>query len=78
MFTDTVIAFLRAQLGRLREPVGVLLLDDIPGMLSPGGFDRIALPYLQRVFDALLPRIGQLHCEVWNFSHEMDIAEAAA
>jgi uroporphyrinogen decarboxylase len=92
IFTETVVAFLRAQLARLREPLGILLLDDIPGMLSPRGFDRMALPFLQRVFDAfpgllriyhndspcahLLPRIGQLHCEVWNFSHEIDVAEA--
>jgi uroporphyrinogen decarboxylase len=91
VFADTVIAFLKAQLARLREPVGVLVLDDLPGLLSPNAFDRIALPYLQRVFDAfggllriyhndtpcphLLPRIDQLHCEVWNFSHEMDIGE---
>jgi uroporphyrinogen decarboxylase len=94
VFTDTAIAFLRAQLARLREPLGILLLDDIPGMLSPRGFDRMAFPFLQRVFDAfpgllriyhndtpcahLLPRIGQLHCEVWNFSHELDLAAVRA
>jgi uroporphyrinogen decarboxylase len=94
VFTDTVIGFLKAQVARLREPLGVLVLDDIPGMLSPRGFDRMALPFLQRVFDAfpgllrvyhndtpcahLLPRIGQLHCEAWNFSHEIDIAAARA
>ena len=91
VITDTVTAFLRAQLARLREPVGILLLDDLPGMLSPRAFDQIALPYLQRVFNAfdgllrihhndtpcpqLLPRMHQLHCEVWNFSHEMDIGD---
>jgi uroporphyrinogen decarboxylase len=89
VFTELVIRFLRAQLDRLREPVGILVLDDIPGMLSPQSFDELAFPYLQRVFDAfpglvrvhhndtpcphLLPRIGDLHCEVWNFSHEMDL-----
>jgi uroporphyrinogen decarboxylase len=94
VFTDTVVSFLRAQLARLREPLGILVLDDIPGMLSPRGFDRMALPFLQRVFDAfpgllriyhndtpcahLLPRIGQIHCEVWNFSHEIDVAAARA
>ena len=94
IFTDTVIGFLRAQLARLREPLGILVLDDLPGMLSPRGFDRMALPYLQRVFDSfpgllrifhndtpcthLLPRMSQLHCEVWNFSHEMDIAAVRA
>jgi uroporphyrinogen-III decarboxylase len=91
VFTDNAIAFLRAQLKRLREPLGVLLLDDVPGMLSPRGFNEMALPYLQRILDAfsglvriyhndtpcphLLPHLGQLHCEVWNFSHEMDIAD---
>jgi uroporphyrinogen decarboxylase len=94
IFTDTVIAFLKAQLARLREPLGVLVLDDLPGMLSPRGFDRMALPHLQRVFDSfpgllriyhndtpcahLLPSMGQLHCEVWNFSHEMDVAQVRA
>ena len=95
VFTDTVIAFLRAQLARLREPLGILVLDDLPGMLSPRGFDRMALPLpaarLRRLPRAslriyhndtpcahLLPRMGQLHCEVWNFSHEMDIAAVRA
>ena len=94
IFSDTVIAFLRAQLARLREPVGVLVLDDLPGMLSPAAFDAIALPALQRVFDAfpgllriyhndtpcphLLPKMGQLHCEVWNWSHEMEVAAVRA
>jgi uroporphyrinogen decarboxylase len=94
VFTETVIAFLKAQLARLRDPLGILVLDDLPGMLSPRGFDRMALPFLQRVFDAfpgllrvyhndtpcphLLSRIGQLHCEVWNFSHETDISAVRA
>ena len=94
VFTDTVIAFLRAQLARLREPVGILLLDDIAGMLSPRGFDRMAFPFLQRVLDAfpdllrvyhndtpcahLLSRVSQLHFEVLNFSHEMAVAAVRA
>jgi MtaA/CmuA family methyltransferase len=91
IFTENAIAYLRAQVQRLREPLGILLLDDVPGMLSPSGFNEMALPYLQRIFDAfegmvriyhndtpcphLLPHIGKLHFEVWNFSHEMDIGE---
>jgi uroporphyrinogen decarboxylase len=91
IFTENAIGFLRAQVRRLREPLGILLLDDVPGMLSPSGFKEMALPYLQRIFDAfdglvriyhndtpcahLLPHIGKLHFEVWNFSHEMDIGE---
>ncbi len=94
VFTDTAIAFLRAQLARLREPLGILLLDDVAGLLSPRGFDALAAPCLQRVFDAfpglvrvyhndtpcphLVSRIGQLHCEVWNLSHELDLGEVRA
>jgi uroporphyrinogen decarboxylase len=89
-FTDVVLAFLRAQVERLREPLGILLLDDIPGMLSPRSFEAMAVPYLKRILDAfdgliriyhndtpcphLLSRIGRLPFEVWNFSHETDIA----
>ena len=91
IFTDTVIAFLRAQLDCLREPVGVLVLDDIPGMLSPRAFNRVALPFLNRIFGAfdgllriyhndtpcahLLPHLSALEMDVFNFSHEMPLAE---
>ena len=91
VFTDTVIAFLRCQLSRLREPLGILLLDDVPGLLSPALVrrDRPALPAthlrgvrgLLRIYHNdtpcvhLLSQIGQLDFEVWNFSHEMDIAQ---
>lgn len=94
IFTETAIRYLQAQLDRLREPLGILLLDDIPGMLSPRAFSRIAQPYLQRVFDAfdgmlriyhndtpcahLLPRLAELHFEIFNFSHEMPIGEVKA
>jgi len=94
IFTDTVIAFLRAQLARLREPLGILLLDDLPGLLSPQSYDALAEPFLQRVFDAfpgririyhndtpcphLLTRIGRLRCEAWNLSHQVGLAAARA
>jgi uroporphyrinogen-III decarboxylase len=89
-FTDLVLGYLRAQVERLREPLGILLLDDIPGMLSPRSFETMAVPYLRRILEPfegliriyhndtpcphLLPRMGLLPFEVWNFSHEMDIA----
>jgi len=89
-FTDVVLAYLRAQVARLREPLGILLLDDIPGMLSPRSFETMAVPYLRRILEAfdgliriyhndtpcphLLSRMELLPFEVWNFSHEMDIA----
>lgn len=92
--TETIIAFLRAQLGVLRAPEGILLLDDIPGLLSPRTFANFAAPYMARIFGAfpglirvyhndtpckhLLPSLAKLDFEVWNFSHEMDIAAVQA
>jgi hypothetical protein len=89
-FTEVVLGYLRAQVERLREPLGILLLDDIPGMLSPRAFEAMAVPYLKRILEPfegliriyhndtpcphLLSRIGLVPFEVWNFSHEMDIA----
>ena len=92
--TETIIAWLRAQLGVLRSPDGILLLDDIPGMLSPRVFAQFAAPYLQRIFNAfpgmvrvyhndtpcphLLPSLAALDFDVLNFSHQMDIATVQA
>jgi uroporphyrinogen-III decarboxylase len=89
--TDTIIAWLRAQLELLRDPQGILLLDDIVGMISPASFDDFAGPYLRRIFEAfpgliriyhndtpcmhLLERLAQTDFDVFNFSHESDIAE---
>ena len=89
-FTDVVLGYLRAQVERLRDPLGILLLDDIPGMLSPRSFEAMAVPYLKRILEPfegririyhndtpcphLLSHIGLVPFEVWNFSHEMDIA----
>lgn len=94
IFTETVIAFLKAQLDCLREPQGILVLDDIPGMLSPRAFNRVALPVLQRIFSAfegmiriyhndtpcahLLPHLPKAGFDVFNFSHEMDITDVKA
>jgi uroporphyrinogen decarboxylase len=92
--TDTIIAWLRAQLEMLNAPEGVLLLDDIPGMLSPRTFNLFAGPYLARIFAAfsglirvyhndtpcmhLLPAFAGLDFEVLNFSHEMPIGRVQA
>ena len=91
IFTDLVIAFLRAQIDCLREPQGILVLDDIVGMLSPRAFKRVALPFLQRIFSAfdglvrfyhndtpcahLLPHLPKIGFDVFNFSHTMDIGD---
>lgn len=94
VLTETIIAWLRAQAEAVGGVEGILLLDDIPGMLSPKLFDALAAPYLARIFEAfaglvrvyhndtpcphLLPRLAELPFEVFNFSHETDIAQVRA
>lgn len=94
VLTGSIIAWLRAQADAVGGVEGILLLDDIPGMLSPKLFDSMAAPYLARIFEAfdglvrvyhndtpcmhLVKRMGELPFEAWNFSHEMDIAEVQA
>jgi len=89
VLTETIIAWLRAQAEAVGGVEGILLLDDIPGMLSPKLFDALAAPYLARIFDAfnglvrvyhndtpcphLLTRLAALPFEVFNFSHETDV-----
>ncbi len=90
VLTATIIAWLRAQHDVLRAPEGILLLDDIVGLLSPRMFDQFAKPLLVRIFGEfprsirvfhndtpcphLLDRIASVGCDVFNFSHLMDIA----
>ncbi len=92
--TETIIAWLRAQADAVGGVEGILLLDDIPGMLSPKLFDTMAAPYLARILEAfsglvrvyhndtpcphLLARLAELPFEVWNFSHETDIGQVQA
>ena len=94
VLTETIIAWLRAQAEAVGGVEGILLLDDIPGMLSPKLFDSLAAPYLARIFEAfdglvrvyhndtpcphLLAQLAELPFEVFNFSHETDIAGVQA
>ncbi len=90
--TTTVIAWLHAQMSVLRAPEGILLLDDIMGMLSPKMFEEFVRPYYTRIFAQfratikilhndtpcvhLLPSLATLGFDVFNFSHETDVAIA--
>ncbi|MEW6233329.1 MAG: uroporphyrinogen decarboxylase family protein [Chloroflexota bacterium] len=92
--TSAIIAWLRAQLDVLRAPEGILVLDDIVGMLSPKLYEQFARPYLPRIFNAfdgfikvyhndtpclhLVEPMSTLGFNVFNFSHQMDIATAQA
>ena len=69
-----------------------MLLDDLVGMVSPRHYHTLIEPHLLRIFDAfeglirvyhndtpcehLLPALSEAHFDVFNFSHETDIATA--
>lgn len=89
--TTTIIAWLRAQLGVLKAPEGIMVLDDIVGLLSPKLFEEFARPYMTRLFGEfngmiriyhndtpcphLIKPMANLGFDVFNFSHETDIAK---
>jgi len=92
--TTTLILWLRAQLDTLRQPEGIMLLDDIVGMVSKRHYEELIHPHLQRIFDEfdglirvyhndtpcmhLVESLAEANFDVFNFSHEMDIAEVKA
>ena len=92
--TTTISAWLKAQLAVLRAPEGVLILDDIVGMLSPKLFEQYARPCMTRLFAEfdglikvfhndtpcphLLAPMSNLGFDVFNFSHTTDIAAVQA
>ncbi len=92
--TITVSTWLKAQLAVLRAPEGVLILDDIVGMLSPKLYEQYARPLMTRLFAEfnglikvyhndtpcphLLAPMSNLGFNVFNFSHTSDIATVQA
>ncbi len=90
--TDLCIAWLRAQLQRMEDPIGVLLLDDLVGMISPEDAATFALPRFKRIFDQfeglmkilhndtpnpkVYPGLATTGMDVFNFSHETDLGQA--
>ncbi len=92
--TTTIIHWLHAQLDTLRLPEGILLLDDLVGMVSKRHYKELIHPHLRRIFDEfegliriyhndtpcphLLDNLAEANFDVFNFSHEMDIGEAKA
>ena len=89
--TTSLINWLQAQLDCLSHPDGILLLDDLVGMVSPRTYKKQIEPYLQRIFAAfegliriyhndtpcpkLLEPLAEAGFDVFNFSHKTDIAE---
>lgn len=92
--TTLIIRWLHAQLETLREPEGIMLLDDIVGMVSLEHYNEFVAPRLRRIFDEfeglirvyhndtpcphLFSALADANFDVFNFTHEVDIAEAKA
>jgi len=92
--TTTIIRWLHAQLDTLREPEGILVLDDVVGMVSKRHYEAMIHPHLHRIFSEfdgliriyhndtpclhLAGSLAQAEFDVFNFSHEMEIAEVKA
>lgn len=89
--TKTVIGWLRAQAENLPSVEGILVLDDIAGLLSPADYEVFAHPYLERIFTAFPDMLKIYHndanvepfaerlvdtgFDALNFSHLWDIDE---
>lgn len=92
--TELCIRWLQCQLAYMDQPFGVLVLDDVVGMLSPADMERFAVPYVKAIFDAFADLIHIYHndtpnpnmvkglaaigMDVFNFSHQVDVAKARA
>jgi uroporphyrinogen decarboxylase len=92
--TTTIIRWLQAQLETARAPEGIMLLDDIVGMVSLEHYHEFVEPHLRRIFREfegliriyhndtpcvhLFPALAEADFDVFNFTHEVDIAQAKA
>jgi uroporphyrinogen decarboxylase len=92
--TTTLIRWLHAQLDRLQQPEGILLLDDLVGMVSKQDYETLIHPHLRRIFDEfeglirvyhndtpcprLVQSLAEANFDVFNFSHTMDIGQVKA
>ncbi|MBE7550505.1 MAG: uroporphyrinogen decarboxylase family protein [Anaerolineales bacterium] len=92
--TTTIIRWLHAQLEQIRQPEGIMLLDDIVGMISVNHYNEFVAPLLRRIFDEfegliriyhndtpcahLYPALAEANFDVFNFTHKADIATVKA
>ncbi len=92
--TTTIINWLHAQLEVITDPEGIMLLDDIVGMVSVEHYETFIAPRLRRIFDEfegliriyhndtpcahLYPALAEANFDVFNFTHEVDIAQVKA
>jgi uroporphyrinogen decarboxylase len=86
------IRWLGCQLERMDKPLGILILDDIVGMLSPAVAEKFALPLLRRINSNfpdcvhifhndtpnkdVFPGLSTVGIDVFNFSHQISLGQA--
>lgn len=91
VISESIIRWLQAQLDAVHAPEAIMVLDDLVGMVSKRHYQAIIEPHLRRIFDAfdglirvyhndtpcphLLSALAEANFDVFNFSHETDIAE---
>ncbi len=89
--TETAITWLKAQLAAVPSAEGILVLDDIPGLMSKDDYAEFAHPYLKAIFDEfsgklklyhndantthILPLLTQLDIDIFNFGKEVPLPE---
>lgn len=89
ILTETVIVWLKAQFEEVPSAEGLLLLDDIPGLLSPADYQEFAHPYLNWIFSEfpnklkiyhndsntthILSQLKKLDMNIFNFSKQIPI-----
>ncbi len=92
--TETIIRWLQAQLDTLHNPEGIMVLDDLVGMISVKQYKALIEPHMQRIFDAfdglirvyhndtpcehLFSSLADAHFDVFNFTHTVDIGTVKA
>ncbi|MEW6743755.1 MAG: uroporphyrinogen decarboxylase family protein [Planctomycetota bacterium] len=90
--TELCIRWLASQLQRMTDPLAILVLDDVVGLMSPQDAARFAFPPLERIFGsfprllhffhddspnpAVFPGLAGVGIDVFNFTHEVAIEEA--
>lgn len=89
--TATTITWLKAQMEVLPSVEGIMVLDDIPGLISPDDCKKFAFPYLTKIFKEFRNKIRIYHndantfkvlqelvetgFDIFNFSHEMKFSK---
>jgi uroporphyrinogen decarboxylase len=90
--TELCIRWLRAQLQRMDEPLGVLVLDDLYGMMGPRDVETFGIGRLKRIFDQfdglirifhndtpnnkVYPALATAGMDVFNLSHATTLFDA--